>query len=110
MDKALAHLPIPVAWQTVTGRRRILPCKRRQNTVVVGDEEDGGYGRFQRLGLSAFASRRRGEGPRGVASAWEWPELRGRSRGIAGELGSGTAARGLPGRAAASSGYGREMW
>ena len=41
-EKALAHLPVPVAWQMVTGRRRILPRKWRQNTMVTGDEEDGG--------------------------------------------------------------------
>ena len=41
-EKVLAHLPIPVAWLTVAGQRRILPRKLRQNTMVTGDEEDGG--------------------------------------------------------------------
>ena len=102
MKKALAHLPVPVAWQTVTRQRRILPRKRRQNTVVAGDEEDGEQRQLQGLQGDGMASPERGGGPGRVALAWEGLELPRRPEGIAGELGSGTAARGLPGRSSAS--------
>ena len=72
----MAHLPVPVAWLGVVGRRRKLAHKRRQNVEVTGVEEDGGFGRLQGLQRGGLASLRRGGGPGGVALCWEGPELR----------------------------------
>ena len=40
-EGTMAHLPVPVAWLGVVGRRRNLARERRQNEEVVGVEEDG---------------------------------------------------------------------
>ena len=82
----MAHLPVPVAWLGVVGRRRKLARKRRQNVEVAGVEEDGEQRPLQGLQAGETASPERGRGPRGVAQAWEGLELPQRQEGIAGEL------------------------
>ena len=82
----MAHLPVPVAWLGVVGRRRKLARKRRQNMEVAGVEEDGEQRSLQRLQAGEMASPERGGGLGGVAQAWEGLELPRRLVGIAGEL------------------------
>ena len=82
----MAHLPVPVAWLGVVGRRRKLARKRRQNMEVAGVEEDGKQRSLQRLQVGEMASPERGGGLGGVAQAWEGLELPRRPKGIAGEL------------------------
>ena len=98
----MAHLPVPVAWLGVVGRRRKLAHKRRQNVEVAGVEEDGEQRSLQRLQAGEMASPERGGGLGGVAQAWEGLELPRRPEGSPVSSSSGTAARGLPGRATAS--------
>ena len=95
----MAHLPVPVAWLGVVGRRRKLARKRRQNMEVAGVEEDGEQRSLQRLQVGEMASPERGGGLGGVAQAWEGLELPRRPEGIAGELELGDS--GLPGQATA---------
>ena len=71
----MAHLPVPVAWLGVVGRRRKLARKRRQNVEVAGVEEDGEQRSLQRLQAGEMASPERGGGLGGVAHAWEGLEL-----------------------------------
>ena len=82
----MAHLPVPIAWLGVIGRRRKLARKRRQNVEVAGVEEDGEQRSLQRLQAGEMASPERGGGLGGVAQAWEGLELPRRPEGIAGEL------------------------
>ena len=82
----MAHLPVPVAWLGVVGRRRKLARKRRQNMEVAGVEEDSEQRSLQRLQAGEMASPERGGGLGGVAQAWEGLELPRRPEGIAGEL------------------------
>ncbi len=82
----MAHLPVPVAWLGVVGRRRKLARKRRQNVEVAGVEEDGEQRSLQRLQAGEMASPERGGGLGGVAQAWEGLELPRQPEGIAGEL------------------------
>ena len=71
----MAHLPVPVAWLGVVGRRRKLARKRRQNMEVAGVEEDGEQRPFQGLEAGETASPERGGGPGEVTQAWEGLEL-----------------------------------
>ena len=82
----MVHLPVPVAWLGVVGRRRKLARKRKQNVEVAGVEEDGEHRSLQRLQVGEMASPERGGGLGGVAQAWEGLELPRRPEGIAGEL------------------------
>ena len=82
----MAHLPVPVAWLGVVGRRRKLARKRRQNVEVAGVEEDGEQRSLHRLQAGKMASPERGGGLGGVAQAWEGLELLRRPEGIAGKL------------------------
>ena len=82
----MAHLPVPVAWLGVVGRRWNLARERRQNEEVVGVEEDGEQRLLQRLHAGEMASPERGGGLGGVAQAWEGLELPWRPEGIVGEL------------------------
>ena len=82
----MAHLPVPVAWLGVVGRRRKLARKRRQNVEVAGVEEDGEQRSLQRLQASEMTSPERGGGLGGVAQAWEGLELPRWPEGIAGML------------------------
>ena len=82
----MAHLPVPVAWLGVVGRRWKQARKRRQNTVVPGVEEDGERRPLQGLQASETTSAERGRGLGEVAQAWEGLELPRKLEGIAGEL------------------------
>ena len=82
----MAHLPVPIAWLGVVGRRQKLARKRRQNVESAGVEEDGEQRSLQRLQAGEMASPERGGGLGGVAQAWEGLELPRRQEGIAGEL------------------------
>ena len=95
----MAHLPVPVAWLGVVGRRRKLARKRRQNVVVAGVEEDDEQRSLQRLQVGEIASPERGGCLGGVAQAWEGLELPRRPEGIAGvlELGDGGPRPARPG-------------
>ena len=87
----MAHLPVPVAWLGVVGRRRKLARKRRQNMEVAGVEEDGEQRSLQRLQAGEMASPERGGGLGGVAQAWEGLELPQRPEGSPASSSSGTA-------------------
>ena len=71
----MAHLPVPVAWLGVVGRRQNQPRKQRQNEVVAGDKEDDEQRQLQGLQVGGMASPERGGGPGRVALAWEGLEL-----------------------------------
>ena len=101
-EGTVAHLPVPVAWLGVVGRRRKLARKRRQNMVVTGDEEDGEQRLLEELQRGGTASPERGGGPGRVAWPGRGGSYRGDQRGSPASSSSGTAARGLPGRATAS--------
>ena len=81
-----AHLPVPIAWLGVVGRRRNRPRKRSQRAVVAGDEDDGEQRQLQGLQEVGTASPKSGGGSERVAQAWEGLELQRRPEGITGEL------------------------
>ena len=81
-----AHLPVPVAWLGMVGRRRNRPHKWRQRAVVAGDEEDGVQRQLQGLQVDGTASPKSGGGSGRVAQAREGLELPRRPEGIVSEL------------------------
>ena len=79
----MAHLPVPVAWLGVVGRRRKLARKLRQNVEVAGVEEDSEQRSLQRLQSGEMASpeRGRGLGGAGATTATRRDRRRARARG-----------------------------
>ena len=85
----MAHLPVPVAWLGMVGRRQKLAHKRRHNVEVARVEEDGEQRSLQRLQVGEMASpeRRRpwrgrpGLGGAGATAATIGDRRRARARG-----------------------------